>query len=189
MTLSRGLSRFAVITTTFVLLTALPALALVRATEGEVTRLDSAAKTIAVKTADGTEEIFKFSDKTAIHAADGVKTTMVNTYFAGKEGTHVVVRYTRDGADKTAVAIDDFGKDSLKVTKGVITAVDNSAHTVTVKTEGTPDETYHVAKNATVDTAHGAIDGTEYIAKEGEKVSVHYSEEAGKKVAHFIKGI
>jgi hypothetical protein len=175
--------------TTFVLLTALPALALVRATEGAITRVDSATKTIAVKTADGTEELFKFSGKTAMHAADGVKTGTVDTYFAGKEGTHVVVRYTGKGADKTAMAIDDFGKDSLKVSKGVITGVDKSAHTVTVKTEGAPDETYHVAKDATVDTTHGVIKGTEYTAKEGEKVSVHYTEEAGKKVAHFIRGM
>lgn len=185
----QALSRFAVVTATSILLIALPALAFVHASEGIITRIDSAAKTIAVKTADGTEEVFKFSGNTAMHAADGVKTGALDTYLAGKEGTHVVVRYTGKGADKTAVAIDDFGKDSLKVSKGVVTGVDKSAHTVTVKTEGAPDATYHVAKDATVDTEHGVVRGTEYTAKEGEQVSVHYSEEAGKKVAHFIKGL
>ena len=45
----------------------------------------------------------------------------------------------------------------------------------------------HIAKDATVDSEHGVVKGTEYTAKEGEKVTVHYTEEAGKKVAHFIK--
>jgi hypothetical protein len=43
------------------LLTALPAVALEHVTEGVVTRVDSAAKKIVVKTADGTEEVFKFT--------------------------------------------------------------------------------------------------------------------------------
>jgi hypothetical protein len=166
---------------------AVPALALQHATEGVITRVDSTAKKIAVKTADGTEEVFKFTGTTAMHAAKGVRTGAVDTYLAGKEGTHVVVHYTGEGADKTAVAVDDFGKDTMKVGKGTVTDLDKAGHTVTVKTEAGSEETYHIAKDAAVDTEHGAVKGTEYTAKKGEKVSVHYTEEAGKKVAHFIK--
>jgi len=167
--------------------TALPALALQHATEGVITRVDSAAKKIAVKTVDGTEEVFKFTGKTAMYAAKGFKTGAVDTYLAGKEGTHVVVHYTGEGAEKTAVAVDDFGKDTVKVGKGTVTGLDKAGHTVTVKTEDGSEETYHIAKDAAVDTEHGAVKGSEYTAKKGEKVSVHYTEEAGKKVAHFIK--
>ena len=167
--------------------TVAPAWALEHATEGVITRVDSPAKKIAVKTADGTEEVFKFTGKTAMHAAKGVKTGAVDSYLAGKEGTHVVVHYTGEGADKTAVAVEDFGKDTLKVGKGTITGLDRAGHTVTVKTEDGTEQTYHVAKDAAVDTEQGVVKGTEYTAKKGEKVSVHYTEEAGKKVAHFIK--
>ncbi|MFZ3210636.1 MAG: hypothetical protein WA188_03910 [Terriglobales bacterium] len=166
---------------------AVPALALEHATEGVITHVDSAAKKIAVKTADGTEEVFKFTGKTAMHAAKGVKTGAVDTYLAGKEGTHVVVHYTEEGAEKTAVAVDDFGKDTVKVGKGTVTDVDKAGHTVTIKTEDGSEETYHVAKDAAVDTEHGVVKGTEYTAKKGEKVTVHYTEEGGRKVAHFIK--
>jgi len=167
--------------------TAVPALALQHATEGVVTRVDSAGKKIAVKTADGTEEVFKFTGKTAVHAGEGVKTGAVDTYLAGKEGTHVVVHYTGEGAEKTAVGVEDLGRDTVKVGKGTITGIDKAGHTVTVKTEEGSEETYHIAKDAAVDTEHGAVKGTEYTAKKGEKVSVHYTDEAGKKVAHFIK--
>lgn len=167
--------------------TALPVLALEHATEGVITRVDSAGKKIAVKTADGTEEVFKFTGKTAMHAAKGVKTGAVDTYLAGKEGTHVLVHYTGEGAEKTAVAVDDLGKDTVKVGKGTVMGLDKAGHTVTVKTEEGTEETFHIAKDAAVDTEHGAVKGTEFTAKKGEKVTVHYTEEGGKKVAHFIK--
>jgi phage baseplate assembly protein gpV len=166
---------------------ALPAFALQHATEGVITRVDSAAKQVAVKTADGTEEVFHFTEKTALHAAKGAKTGAVDTYLAGKEGTHVVVRYTGEGADKAATGIDDFGKDTVKVSKGTITKFDKASHTITVKAEDGSEQTYHVAKDATIDTAHGVIKRSEYAAKKGENASVHYSEEAGHKVVHFIK--
>ena len=167
--------------------TALPGLALQHATAGVISRVDSGAKKIAVKTADGTEEVFKFTGKTAIHAAKGVKTGVADSYLAGKEGTHVVVRYTGEGADKTAVAVDDLGKDTVKVSKGTVSDFDKAGHTVTVKTEDGSEQVYHVAKDAAVDTDHGVVRGTEYAAKKSEKVSVHYTEKAGQKIAHFIK--
>jgi len=167
--------------------TAIPALAIEHATEGTISKVDKAAKTIAVKTADGAEEVFKFTGKTAMHAGKGAKTGAVDSYLAGKEGTHVVVHYTGEGADKTAVAVDDFGKDTVKVSKGTVTGVDKAGHTVTVKAEDGSEQTYRVAKDAAVDSEHGVVKGTEYAAKKGEKVSVHYTEEAGEKIAHFIK--
>lgn len=41
----------------------------------------------------------------------------------------------------------------------------------------------------TIDTEHGVVKSTQYVAKEGDKVVVHYSEDAGKKVVHFFKGM
>ncbi len=170
-----------------IVLAAMSALAIEHATEGTITKVDNAAKTIAVKTADGAEEVFTFTGHTAMRGAAGVKKGAVDTYLAGKEGTHVVVRYTTEGADKTAVAVDDLGKDTVKVSKGTVADVDQAGHTVTLKTEDGSEHTYRVAKDAAVDTEHGVVKNTQTAVKKGEKVSVHYTEEAGQKVAHFIK--
>ncbi len=170
---------------------ALPAFGLEHAVAGTVTKVDSKAKTIIVKTADGAEEVFKFTGNTATHAAKAggqlVKRGAVDTYLAGKEGTHVIVRYSGEGADKTATAVDDFGKDAFKVSKGTITRTDKTGRTVSVKAEDGAERTYRVAKDASVDTEHGIVKGSEYAGKKGEKVTVHYTEEAGKRVVHFIK--
>jgi hypothetical protein len=165
----------------------------VHAVGGVVTRVDSAAKTIAVKLADGSEQVFKYTAKTTMHASEqvvhGAKVGSVDAYMAGKEGTQVVVHYTSEGSDRTAVAVDDFGKESLKFSQGTVTHLDKAARTVTVKSEDGTEETYHVAKDATVDTEHGVVKGFENVTKEGERVTVHYTDEAGKKVAHLIRHI
>ncbi len=53
---------------------------------------------------------------------------------------------------------------------------------------------YHVAADgviiASTDTAHGTADVFEYLGsavKSGAKVTVHYTDDAGKKVAHAFK--
>jgi hypothetical protein len=180
-------TNFVVWLTVLTVAAAVPALAVEHAIEGAITHVDSATKKVAVKTADGTEEVFHYSGKTAVHAAKGAKVGAADTYLAGKEGAHVVIRYTGEGADKTAVAIDDLGKDTIKVDKGVVKGVDHSAHTVTVATEDGSEHVYHLGKDTVVDGEHGTVRGTEYVAKEGEQVSVHYTEEAGKKLVHFVK--
>ncbi len=123
------------------------------------------------------------------YVAGGVKTAAVETYMAGKEGTRVVVRYTEKGADKTAVGVEDFGKDALKESKGTVTHVDKAARTVAVKTEDGAETTYTVSKDATIEAGHGIVKGSEWTAKEGDKVTVHYTEEGGKKLVHLFKPI
>lgn len=170
--------------------TALPALAVERAVSGTISKIDTAAKTIAVKTADGAEHVFHYTEHTVVkagaEAGKGAKTSAVDSYLAGKQGTHVVVHYTEEGAQKTATGVDDLGKGTVKATKGTVTKVDEAGHTMTVKTENGAEETYHVAKDATVDTKDGVVKGAHY-AEKGAKVTVQYTEEAGQKVAHFIK--
>jgi NADH dehydrogenase FAD-containing subunit len=165
----------------------------VHAVSGAVTKIDKDAKTIAVKTADGTEHVFHYTEKSTIRGAHdatkAAKAGAVDTYFAGKEGTHVVVRYTEKGADKTASSVDDFGKASMKMSEGTVTRVDKAAHTVSIKTEDGAETTYDWGKDATIDTEHGVVKSSQYVAKEGDKVVVHYTEDAGKKVVHFFKGM
>jgi len=166
---------------------------IVHAVAGAVTKVDTAAKTIAIKTADGTEEVFKFTAKTTVTAskalAGGMKKAGVESYMAGKEGTHVVVRYVTKGSDKTALAVKDFGKDALKESKGTVTKVDKDGRTLAIKTEDGTEETYHISKDAAIDTEHGVVEGTRFTAKEGDKVVFHYGEEAGNKVLHLVKKI
>lgn len=163
----------------------------VHAVAGAVTRVDKTGKTIAIKAADGSEQVFKFTERTAIRTSveteKGAKTGALDTFFAGKEGTKVVVRYMGNGADKTATVVEDFGKDTLKAGKGTVTHVDRAARTVSVKTDSGAEETYKLGSEAVVETDHGVIRGTRYLAKEGDKVAVHYTEQGGTKIVRFFQ--
>jgi hypothetical protein len=159
------------------------------AVAGTVSKVDKASKTLVIKAADGTEHTFKYTEKTAVRGAKGAskdaKKAMLDTYMDGKEGTNVIVHYTEKGADKTAVAVEDLGKDGVKVSEGTITKVDKAARTVTVKTKDGAEETYDLSKDAVIDSGKGIAKET----KEGEKVTVHYTEEGGKKIAHFLHSL
>jgi hypothetical protein len=168
---------------------AMAADSMTHAVAGTVAKVDKESKTLVIKAADGTEHAFKYTDKTAVHAAKDApkeaKKAMLDAYMDGKEGTNVIVHYTEKGTDKTAVAVEDLGKDGVKMSEGTITKVDQAAHTVTVKTKDGAEETYQLSKDAVIDTGKGVVKET----KEGEKVTVHYTEESGKKIAHFLHSL
>jgi len=162
----------------------------VHAVAGAVTKIDKTGKTIAIKTADGSEQVFKYTEHTAIRASGdtghAAKMGALDTYFTGKEGTKVVVRYMGKGVDKTATVVEDFGKDALKAGKGTVTHVDRAARTVAIKTDDGAETTYKMGSQAIVETDHGLVKGTRYALKEGDKVTVHYTEDAGDKIIHFF---
>ncbi|HEX3320768.1 MAG TPA: hypothetical protein VHR84_08705 [Terriglobales bacterium] len=159
----------------------------VHAVAGAITKVDKATKTFVLKAMDGTEHVFKYSEKTAVHDARSAekeaKKGVLDSYMAGKEGTHAVVHYTGDGADKTAVQVDDYGKDALKTSEGTVTKVDKTAHTISIKTKDGAEETFHYSRDVAVETEHGVMKDT----KEGEKVTVHYTEKEGKKIAELFR--
>ncbi len=59
----------------------------------------------------------------------------------------------------------------------------------TIKSEDGTEATCHVAKDATIDTERGVVKGSELAAKNGEKVTVHYSEDAGEKLVHLLRHV
>jgi hypothetical protein len=143
---------------------------------GTVKKVDSATKTIVVKSADGTEHTIKVTGDTSIKGTkegfDGLK-----------QGTEVVARTTGKGVDETGMAIGKVGKDSVKVTKGTIVKADQGTKTVVVKTADGTEKTFDYTEDTGKDMGKAIGAGTE----KGAKVTVYYTEDAGKKVAHFFE--
>jgi len=142
---------------------------------GTVTKVDKATKTVVVKAADGTEHSIKVADRATVHGTkegfDGLK-----------EGSEVVARYTVKGTEKTADDLGKVGKDGVKVTKGTITKIDKGTKTVVVKAADGTEKTFEYTDKAAKDLGTETGKGIE----KGAKTSVYYTEEAGKKIAHFF---
>jgi hypothetical protein len=107
---------------------------------GIVKSVDRGTKTFVVKTADGTEHTFKWTDKTVVKGtkgtgkgiakgsedtgkdvakgtedtSKGIDDAGVDTYIDAKKGAEVTVKYTEKGGEKTAVGVKDAGKSTGK---------------------------------------------------------------------------
>lgn len=149
------------------------------AVAGTVKSIDKGAKTAVVKTSEGTEHTFHFVDRTVEHGAEATAKGTKDAFQDVKEGDSVVVHYTVKGTEKTAEEIDHVGKGGLKTSEVVVKSVDRGAKTVTVKTAQGGEETYHIADRAARESGKG-------LEKAG-KVTVYYTEDAGKKIVHFFK--
>ncbi len=167
----------------FFALTLMAADDVISAVHGVVTKVDEASKTIVVKTKDGTEHTIHFVDKTVVSGADATETGAKDTFHGVKVGSEVVAHYTVKGTDKTAVEVDKVGKDGMKSMEGVVTKVGEGGKTITVKAADGTERTFDVVGHDTKVAAVDAGKGTE----KGAKVTVYYSESAGKKVAHFFE--
>jgi hypothetical protein len=146
---------------------------------GTVKAVDKGTKTAVVKTAEGTEHTFHFAGRTVAHGAEATAKGTKDAFQGMKEGDDVIVHYTVKGTEKTAVEIDHVGKDGLKAGVVAVKSVDHGAKTVTAKTAEGAEETYHLTDQAVHETGKGL--------KTGTKTTVYYTEEAGKKIAHYFK--
>jgi hypothetical protein len=152
------------------------------AVSGKVERFDRTAKTVVVKTADGTEHTFHFVGRTAVHGTETADAGTKDSFHGLREGSDVVVHYTAEGTEETAEEIDHVGEGGLKTTEGTVTHLDRGAKTVTIKTADGTEQAFHLTDRAAED---GGKDVSEGAEKSG-KVTVYYTEKAGHKVAHFF---
>ena len=169
----------------FVLCTSLSFAAqdVVSAVDGTVKKVDAGAKVVVVDTADGTEHTFHYAGSTVVHGTKDTAKAPGETLHGLKEGSKVAVHYTVSGTKETAREIDNIGDDGLKATEGTVSHVDRGAKVIAVKTADGSEETYHLSDHAAVDTGKDIDEG----ADKSVKVTVYYTEDAGKKTVHFIK--
>ncbi len=151
---------------------------------GTLDKVDSGTKTIAVKSANGTVKTVKFTDKTTV---DGLKDGAKGTDLAGREGGHVIVHSVGTGADETAHSVEWVGDKSVHTFEGTVDDAGKGSKTVAVKTADGTKETFVVADHATVSAGKDVVRYSERGTEKGEHVTVYYTEEAGKKVAHVFR--
>jgi len=147
---------------------------------GDLEKVSADGKSITVKTAEGTEKVFKVTGKTTV---DGAK----DVALAGKEGSHVVIHYTSKGAEETATGLRDAGKGTWKVTQGTVTKIGEGGKDVTIKLADGTEKTYHVGKEASVDGGRGIVDAGKYTGKAGDEVAVYTMVDPTKEVVHLFK--
>ncbi len=98
----------------------------VHALSGTVEKIDSAAKTLLLKTNDGSEGVFQLPSAGVNMEFDRevkARTTPAATFT--KTGTEIILYFCGNGDVRTAVAIQDLGSTQLVNTAGTVSKFDN----------------------------------------------------------------
>ena len=150
------------------------------ALEGTMKKFYRAANTIIVTTIDGVEHVYHFTKDLLVHGGKG---RGVDALQGLREGNTVVVHYTVEGVEESAREIDRVGDEGLKVTEGVVTRIDRGRKQITIRFDNGKTETLRLTDRAAADAGKDVDQG----GAGATKVIVYYSDEAGRKVAHFFK--
>jgi arginine repressor len=147
---------------------------------GTVSKIDHAAKTVAVKSKDGATVVVHETDKTVKHGAA-----------AAQEGGQAVAHYSAEAGKNVGHSVKHVGSKVFEVSKGVVTKVDAAAKTVTIKTAQGAEQVYYVAEDGVVSASkaagHASAEAWQHLetaTKKGAAVTIHYTQEGGRRVAH-----
>src|SRR5215831_3089786 len=94
-----------------------------KSVHGNITHLDTAAKTVVVKTKQGTELTLNFIDTTTVRGADKAAAGAKSEFKGLSEGSEVIVHYWQGDGGTTAYEIDKVGKDGVKYVDGTVSKV------------------------------------------------------------------
>ncbi len=150
------------------------------ALEGTMKTFYRAVNTIIVTTIDGVDHVYHFTKDLVVHGGKG---RGMDALEGLREGSTVVVHYTVTEAEASAREIDRIGDEGLKVTEGVVTRIDRGRKQITIRFDDGRSETLRLTDRAAAEAAKDV----DQAAAAAVKVIVYYSDEAGRKVAHFVK--
>jgi hypothetical protein len=157
----------------------------VTAVHGTITKIDAGTKTVAIKTADGSEHVVHWTKDTAVHGTQSTDMAAKDSWHGLKEGSEVVAHSAKRGTEDTAVEIDKVGDKGLNKTEGTVEKIDRGGKKLVVKTADGTEHTFTLTGHAAADAGTDLKAGTE----KGAKVVVYSTETSGKKIAHFFEKI
>jgi hypothetical protein len=150
------------------------------ALEGTMKQFYRGVNVVVVTTKDGVEHIYHFTKDLIVH---GGNKPGVDALEGLREGTTVVIHYTMSGSRASAEEIDLVGDEGLLITEGAVTNIDRRKKEITIKFGDGTTETLQMTTRAAIESEAGIGESRE----EANKIIVYYSDESGRKVAHYFK--
>lgn len=146
------------------------------ALDGTVKQTYAAANKIIVAAEDGFEHLFHVGQHTVVHGGGDAES--LGDLAAGM---HVVVHYTVEDGETTAVEVDRIGGDGLREMRGVIAYVDRDAKRLSIRLADGTTETLQLSDRAAKDAGADVDDAATVV--------VYYADHGGQKVAHYFTKI
>lgn len=149
------------------------------ALEGTMKQFYRAANIVVITTIDGMEHVYQFTKDLIVH---GGKKPGVDALEGLRAGTTVVIHHTTAGSQASIEEIDVLGDEGLKSTEGMVTKIDRRNNEITIRYNNGKTETLQMTSRAAAETEAGIDESAEEA-----RVVVYYTDEAGRKVAHYFK--
>ncbi len=150
------------------------------ALEGTMKQFYRAANVVVVTTMDGMEHVYHFTKDLIVH---GGKKPGVDALEGLREGTTVVIHESTGESQASADEIDVLGDDGLQSTEGMVTDIDHRKGEITIRYNNGKTETLQMTSRAAAES-NADIGRTD---QEASTIIVYYSDEAGRKIAHYFK--
>ena len=149
------------------------------ALEGTMKQFYRAANVVVITTMDGMEHVYQFTKDLIVH---GGKKPGVDALEGLRAGTTVVIHHTTAGSQASIEEIDVLGDEGLKSTEGMVTKIDRRNNEITIRYNNGKTETLQMTSRAAAESEAGIDESAEEA-----RVVVYYTDEAGRKVAHYFK--
>jgi hypothetical protein len=149
--------------------------------EGTMKRFYRAANVVIVATIDGVEHMYHFTRDLVVHGGRGAG---VDALEGLREGSTVVIHYV-DEAEPSLREVDVIGDHGLAITEGLVAHIDRSHAQVTVRYDNGRTEVFRLTPRTATEMSQAA----EQAEASGARVVIYYSDEHGRKVAHFFKRV
>jgi hypothetical protein len=147
------------------------------ATDETIKDEHKAANKIVVTTEDGVQHVYSAAKDLLVHGGkNGVLADL-------KPGTTVVVHYTAGEGGESAHEIDRVGNNGLLTTEGTVIDINRGKREITIRYDNGTTEQLKLTDRAAVDAGQDFTDQ----AVGTTRVVVYFSDEAGKKMAHYFK--
>jgi hypothetical protein len=147
------------------------------ALEGTMKQFYRAANMVVVTTKDGVEHVYHFTKNLIVH---GGKKPGVDALEDLNEGTLVVIHHRVSDAQASAEEIDLLGDEGLKSTEGRVSHIDRRKKEITIRYANGKTETLQMTGRVAAEAPAG-------IDESGGETVIYYSDEGGRKVAHYVK--
>jgi hypothetical protein len=151
---------------------------------GTIENIDSAANTITVRLADGTDKTLQLAKRLVVNGREETRSRAESGLMARERA---VIYYTDKGNDETAVDVESLNHAMRRTITGTLISADKGNRTVVLRTANGKEETFRVQNDAVIESSDGVMIFAQFEPQAGAQITLHYQDPLGMAEVSRIK--
>jgi hypothetical protein len=151
---------------------------------GTIENIDSAANTITVRLADGTDRTLQLAKRLVVNGHEETRSRAESGLMARERA---VIYYTDKGSDETAVDVESLNHAMRRTITGALISADKDNKTVVLRTANGKEETFSVQNDAVIESSDSVMIFAQFEPQVGAQITLHYQDPLGMAEVSRIK--